>query len=463
MLDELAADEMEDLSENMKRVSKTGLAPGVSSPEILNYNISSPPMSATPMHRRPHRPALMPDDTVEIERDMKCLLDSVDDPSNALDNIKLSYPKEGVLLDHLIARGHMQRKAVCDSEELETQAFEETQEDSDIDMDMSADVPMRAEKEHIEDQTIGLEDNMAILLAQTQSPTGGADRSQGSASSKRKIELEANGEDDHTVELEVNMTELLATVDCESNIPFSSESSKKKPRKSFVSSHRFSLLPKKSSQMDVNEGDDEDFKPAEVDNGETEEQQTKDLALLSLVPEEILRYVKIKKIENLPRDMISLINFHLGESKNSRAIAGMTVFLDEVCSHLEKGSMSAISPDFFSHLSEESRDNALTLQRFVRSDDHQEVTELIGRITSAIGRSERIEWVRWLLKGSEQLLDHVRSVVESMAIEHQNVKTNMGFIERSERILYDCERKKVRQARRKSLERRKVRCSESGF
>ena len=437
------------------------------SPKILEYNVASPPMSATPMpSRKPRRQTLMAEDTIEIEQDMKFLLRSVDDPSLAHNDVGGIHGVGGTpfALGQKRASSSGENEHTLDLEDNLQAVLDGTQsENGESDMDMTAESHTGVNRK-AEDQTVGLEDNMAILLARTQSPTepvtngnlaskikcesAQKGKENDNHASKRKWESAQDGEEDGTVELECDMMQLLDAVDT------GDFSSSEKRRKSLVLSRRFSLRPQMSPPR---ESVDESPKPSDsksVQDGEARPSETDQV--LSLKPEDILRLFALDTTDNLREDMIFTINDCFGNSESTRSIDGLAVFLEEVCGHMEKESMPAVTDEFFSSATGESRGTLLRLQRFVRSGDSKALEKKIGRIASAIGKSERIGWVSWLAQGSEQLLQHANTVVESVLQEGQKVKRNMVLIERSERILYDCERKSVGRARRKSLERRKV-------
>ena len=455
------------------------------SPEILKFNISSPPMSATPMPGKSRRKTLMPDDTVEIERDMKSLLESIDDPSAAPPNVRGSGLvrgtefSQGARQQSFMANASVEiesdvNSSLDNADEEDTERHLDTKhrtasdkisavdesEEVESDMDLSTESQTETSFKGNEDQTVGLEDNMAILLAQTQSPivadTGDP------FSSKRKLEM--NDNDENTIELEHDINELLEAVEDPSNGASSTERGKKR-RKSMASSRRFSLLPHPKPDHDESKFDDhaeesnhkdkEENEQPRVDSPEPLNQKHEDMKL-SLSPDEIVEILKVERVYISLKDLIEKIGECFGNCGNSRSIDGMTVFVEEVCDHMERGLLPSISPEFFTDSDPQNRDSLLRLQSFVRSNDRDEIERTFGRITSALGKSEHMGWSSWLVHGSQQLLDHASTVVKSMLAEKQSIKQNMGLIERSERILYSCERKNVRQARRRSLQRRKV-------
>ncbi|KAL7579876.1 hypothetical protein ACA910_004886 [Epithemia clementina (nom. ined.)] len=598
------------------RVRKNGISRksvAFGSPEILSFNISSPSMSATPMPGKARRQTMIPDDTVEIERDMKTMFERANDQSflrsqvkparrdsmlsarpeadpnnresktgaDADDTIDLGgkfshwnrsdeeesdmdmsaeSPNETTITQHaedqtvglednmvtLLAQTESPDKAADTGRDFVQRTDEQTvgledyratlltqtespqvtantdrgvdrhSEDQTVGLEDNMAVLLaqtespqvtanagRGVDRHSEDQTVGLEDNMAILLAQTESPQvtanagRGVDRhsedqtvglednmaillaqtqsredativSRDFVTSKRKLELDPNGDEDNTVELEWDMNEVLAHVDRDSNI-HSSESLNKKRRKSVGSLRRFSVMPQKDKPMDYNDSNavhsnlnDESGNSQNLNNEAdhvVEADGQIDKTVVSLKPGDVLGLIRILKSEDLPEDMTATMNDCFGKSGNFRAIDGMVDFLEEVCNQLKTGGLPAATPDFFGSASAECRDIVLNLQRFVRTGDQSEIEQAFGRIASAVGRSERIGWLTWFVQGSEQFLEHTTAVVESMINEQQNLKTRIEFIERSEKILFDCERKKVQKARRKSLERRKVNTS----
>jgi len=322
----------------------------------------------------------------------------------------------------------------------------------------------------IEKETAELEKDMADLLAQTQRPEALAhtQSEDSTLGAKRKLEgADVQPEGEETVELELDMQNLLDATGCKSRLSEMSidsgvsaiDSTSSKRRRSSVSSRRFSIDPRRRTSVSLDTTYDIES-PATKQNIEEKDSQSVESdadEMVSLQVEEVLELLNKERKESSPQDVIGTFHSQFLRCDSKGVFEGLEAFLEQVCAQLEeeKQNSTEIESDFFTTIPKEEYQSVLRLQRFIRSNDTLRTEEAVNNVASSIEKSERKEWDAWLVQAARGLLQHATSVCNSLTAQRSEVTKYLQSIESHERHVFNLKSKRVHQMRRKKLNGRK--------
>jgi hypothetical protein len=436
------------------------------SPEFMEYNVTSPSMSMTPMPKRTSegRMSAIPDDTVEIEADMNALFQSIKHPE-LVDQLSASVISTagGTPFAKRRLSGSSHNENTVDLElnlqdvldQAEDKPSYDTEDDSKS--DMSDDSQAR---NLVGEQTEALEVSMGELLSNTTPyvPKMEPGPPQTGSDAQPAIQVDEE-EEDRTVELEVDMSALLDAAEGpeeSQDIEMAEESTSvgHRRRRSSIASKRFSLEPKSRLSLSGIFPDEttEDTNAAEIVVA------VKIEPVLELKIGDILSMTQsVEHPRMLAPDIFAQTSHFLKENPSALAAESLNTFLQEVCDYLEVYDTPGVDPDLIAQLSTDEQAGVLKLQEGLQSENRAAVESTVGRLLNASKRCEELAWSKWLLDTAEQLKEHLSGYHGEVQAELERLARDTQLVDDTESLLSSIQERAFKKARRNSLERRKVR------
>jgi hypothetical protein len=435
------------------------------SPEFMEYNITSPSVSMTPMPKRtPAERDTIPDDTVEIEADMNALFQNMNHPE-IVDQLSASvistaggtpFVKRRLSED---GRGESTIDLEMNLQDVLDQAEDKPSEDTEDDAksDMSDDSQAH---NLVGEQTEALEVSMGELLTNTTPYRPNMETESPSTMGQTQAAVqEGEEEEDRTVELEVDMSALLDAAEGPEEpqkIEMAEESTSiaQRRRRSSIASKRFSLEPKSR------------FSLSGIFPDETTEDSDAAEIVVAMKIEPVLE-LKIGDILSMNQsveqpsvvtpDIFAQTSHFLKENPSALSAESLNTFLQEVCDYLEVYDTPGVDPNLIAQLSKDEQSGVLKLQEGLKSKNRAAVESSVGRLLNSSKQCEGLAWNKWLLDTAEQLKEHLSGYHGEVQAELLRLARDAQLVDDTESLLSSIQERAFKKARRTSLERRKVR------
>ena len=446
---------------SLKKQPKDGQRPlsekksvAFSSPTYMEFNKESPSASLTPA---PRQIFAGEDQTVELEADVATMLENVD-PMMKEDAGATPYVSRN---DKSVPR----------------------------DMQMSMDVDSESDDDGISpqngDHTVELEPDIGTILENCE---GQLDRQelQSLRDSGKKVNsmVRSMRQEDETVELEMSMQDVLAnpdsssveeqTVELEQNMEgcleatelsfmdqsmaddsFSENLSRR--RRSSLSSRRFSLAPKgrlsltSEGRLSVDRSFDVVEQEQNIDQLSEPSKPSPGKEDFNLTAGELLEFSGMfKSSANEDADIISSI----GSGAISLSSELISACILSVCEMLEESLEPDVENDGIVSIASDDENVFLSLQKAIRLSDDPLVREDLENVAALLWRSEDKELIQWQVSVGEQLFQTFEGDFQKIREIRSQLDQDLKFIEDRRGVLLSMT---TRAARRKSLNRRKVR------
>ena len=422
------------------------------SPEVAEYNTTSPSMSMTPLPRhRAKEMYTLPDDTMEIEADMQQLLKQNEDTNlNTVNAGSTPLPKrsqsvvagdedqtvelEGnlsALLGSVSAAGNSSPPA-----DTSTRRLSKGTVGSDMSVDSNGDQSM------LQDATVELEKSIGNLL--------------GNFSPKNRTRESILGED-HTVELEENL-ELLIHKNASASPMIeldASPAANARGRRSSIASHRFSLVPTSNFSIsidgDLESGEDSISKDVSVSIVEsiTEKFDVKNQELVNVLN------VPGSSME-VPADGMDFGRSFLGVGSSLLVHESVVAMFEEICTEIDSSDDVDIDMNESPFYPNEMHEQALALQRLVRSDPKDVATGPLFDLKASVESFEKVKWQTWLAAAGESMLSALGELVQSVDEELAQLDLLHAQASEAETELENLARRAVSLSKFKAHARRKV-------
>lgn len=489
-----------------KRANNSARKVNFGSPEMIEFNKHSPSASVTPARMKSGRARLADaeDVTVPVEADMTELLKQTS--TNAMDAgntpfvMKKTTDENDLSMDSDVGSHKSEDKASQEDVTVPIEVDMATllnQTNASIhgtsqgqlrpvpsaDSFMSVDSSVEDETAEVE-HTVALEVNMdqlfenaeanAITLATNHKPVRSVDEDatmeleqnmtellgMNAVPSQSVVQPEANGdisqqevvtqqpfqspEDDVTMELERDMTELLGM-----NPVVAAPSSlvKEQRRRSSISSRRLSLVPERRFSLQSITSPKPETSVAESPLSEKIQFDLKDSEVAD---------VAVTKMTLQMQGMSDLIN-EVCATASGHGVGVMSTCLSSVVQALEENSDD---PDLTNVMSiGDGADEAslLSLQQALRSDEESELGGQFEKLVESIAIKEQHELLKWSLSVVESLEESLGAELAEVSDLLVQAESDNHFVDERHTILSVLETSAAQKARRKSLDRRKVR------
>ena len=442
------------------------------SPEVAEFNKDSPSMSLTPMPAKKLRATEvqnLPEDTVEIEADMNALLNGIAPPTS----LQTSPLKEMNEEDEMeVAK--TDETTTVELEDNVEQVLNATEE-SAVDMSMeSTTASIGAER------TVELEVNMQDLLHHGAETTDILPQTSQLVESmdlyveeEKKDEEVPPAEEDRTVELELNMADLLSGVEDKDasqallSMSASPSTIRKRRRRSSISSRRFSLAPETRLSLstdgevfdpsDAMEEEEEYSSPGaknEMDASKAKTSEQEEPVELNLKRFDLIKKSKVKIDGDRPAtDLLVHITQALGEVD---LLDTANSVLEQIIEEVSGTTEPDIELNQVVSASEESIDNMLKLQSMLEQGDEDYLEEEFSTLVAAIRGVEENKWLKWLTSVANSIM----APLEEKRREYENAITEIASktmsVQDTHNALTSLASKAVQRAQRKSFLERKV-------
>ena len=393
------------------------------SPEIAEFNSSSPSTRFTPMSKHKSISRDLPEDTVEIEEDMQALLNE--------SAVSTRINKHGAGSTPFASRA---ASSLDDSTTASTAQYLGQDSDSD---DMSIDPT---------ENTMELEGNMAELLNNT---LGGRSSQPASSLQKSgKSHDETQFDDEPTMELETDINDLLNSEAVEESLV----SVASRERRSSVSSRRFSIAPsgRLSLSTDGSFHEEELASMAMLEEPAPVVQEEKEA--LDLKVGDILGLPEVQKVYRADS-----ADFLLSVSDTIRKF-GVSETVNELFSQMYQ--MVAMQPEDEVDLDapfeplEQNLEGSLALQRLMRSEESQHIIQKVHQLAQSQYETEKFVWQEWLTSSVAALERPLDDKCEEVSNEARRLDDLCFEVEQRLRSMTSSA---ARKARRKRMEQGKVR------
>jgi hypothetical protein len=433
--------------------------------------------------------------TVELENNVQDFLAQppIATETPPLDNVEATVELESSVQD-LFAQPPIASKStpfndIEETVELESNVQDllgQPQEALDAQSDMSVDSPTAqmdiTEPEH----TVDLEVDMASLLAYTDTKKESRRKSISQLETFLDTEDDAmsmdvdtsafggqlKADEDNTIELECDMQALLGAAHGEKvnqlqlSVSDSPSTMGSRPRRSSVSTGRFSLAPKSrlslTAEGDVIINDLSDIEQAD---------STMDGSVASMSPQAEVEVVNealdLNEVELFLASGLTVDAKHdasdilteVSESTHALVMPvttdAMNAILAEVCSEVDARIDPEVDLGLLLSSCDENRENYLTLQRALRAQD-QDVCGQLERLGETVRTQVESEWLDWLVSVAESLKGPFDGMQEEINEFESRINEATELISETREILSTMESKAIQKAKRKSLDVRMV-------
>jgi hypothetical protein len=481
------------------------------SPDVVEFHVTSPSMSLTPMPKCSAKDHFgIPDDTQEIEADMNALLENVNNPEAVarLSAVDTSTSTAGSTpyasrrtsdIEFEDATRDLETNledvldAAEDTSKAETREMEANLDDVLKEVDDSAKPEITRELEMnleevlnvvddksgstleanidekedddasdmsddslagnlVGEQTQALEIGMDQLLAKN----AGNDSRIGSQSTLGSM----NDDEDNTVELEADMGALLmaaSTPEKKDNVSMrivmaEDDTPLAGRRRSSIASRRFSLATKSRLSLDVLDSQ-EDVAAMDIEEiKETEPQET----VLNMKVGDVMSLVAQHVSSSVVSDIFTETTAFVENNPSSLVAETLCTFLREICAHVASGDIPAVDPEYFALLDEPDQKIVVQLQQCLRSDNKEPTEHKLVQLMEFAIQEERLSLEKWLLDTAIQAEEFLSGHIDELSSEREKVIQEIQRINDAEYFLSSLRERAARKARRKSLERRKV-------
>ena len=416
----------------------------------LNFETPSPASLDSSKHSSKDDGSCGPteEQTIELEVDMGTLIEKVGSHHNSESEIKKLNR-----LDVSEIPLNSPSDAGSPSENMQTQTESlDTTNDFSVSQNSAFERPTQ-------EVTVPLERNVQELCAATQ-----AEYELKEPNSKPDFSVASDKE---TVELEENMAMVLNKANFEqkrTTIAFDMQDTpdSRRSRRSSISSHRLSLAPEgRLSVSKIGNLSVEGFHKYEneVDSRSSLEEAN---AMLDLKFEELLGAASLQTVIKPQQEDLLVIctEAAIREIQHDEVLKDECCkLIDVVCNELEKNIEDISDPiTSFAKLLEEDPELFVDLQKRIRSiQNGEEAKELLESLGSATMKSVELEWTNWLGAVVGSLEGPIDSVLGDMSKDIEKLEAALNSVDEGHGLVAKMADASARRARRKSLNRRKVR------
>ena len=375
------------------------------SPEVAEYNISSPSVSMTPVpSRKAKEMYAMPDDTVEIEADMKALMSTIDNPGG------FNPTRDPVRRPPLMSRRSLSFGGEEKTEELE--------------IDMSSLLNKVATATPIQETGSKSDDDMSV----------DDDRSVKEAYT---AEL--------TVELEKSMLALLE---------------EQQDQSVNTSSRRFSICP--DSRLSISlDGNNLNMEMPPMNQTESSIASASPPSVKPARPLLRRQFIEVLTSRNTKESSLGDLLVTMGPwtdtSTNALVLETMAAVYGQACATIEQTMDDELDIEQELAFHDTSTDVARQLEKDLSTASTGKGGTLLESVAASVELNETTSWESWLVSCAEATLDPLTSIVDKLDESLAILEADLAKLSDAQKQIEHFGSAASAHARRQSISRRKVR------